>query len=135
LSFPTSFPHFKPTERAILERYIANGAPQGEWTIDYRLPILEKDVPAELQGAERDMWIALHQKRIDALVEQPSRVFIIEVKERVTSTAVGQLLVYSHLYREQTFDARPIELVLVAGEDDAITHAAIEAQGINVIVV
>jgi len=81
------------------------------------------------------MWIALHQKRIDALVQTPGTVFIIEVKERVTSTAVGQLLVYKHLYQQQTRDARPIELVLLAGEDDPIAHAAIEAQGITVIVV
>jgi hypothetical protein len=135
MAFPERFPHFKPAERAILERYFSKGAPLGDWTIDYRLPVLEKDVPATLLGSDRDMWIALHQKRIDALVEQPSRVFIIEVKERVTSTAVGQLLVYAHIYREQTGDVRPLELVLVAGEDDPIAHAAIEAQGVTVIVV
>jgi len=135
MTFPRSFPHFQPEERAILERYIANGAPQGDWTCDYRLAILEKDVPAALQGSDRDMWIALHQKRIDALVQTPNTVYIIEVKERVTSTAVGQLLVYAHLYKSQTLDARPIELVLVAGADDPIAHAAIEAQGITVLVV
>jgi hypothetical protein len=135
MPFPTSYPHFKPAERAILERYIANGAPSGDWTCDYRLQVLEKHVPRCFQGSERGMWIALHQKRIDALVQTPTRVFIIEVKERVTSTAVGQLLVYAQLYREQTGDARPIELVLVAGEDDPIAHAAIEAQGITVLVV
>ena len=135
MAFPVRFPHFQPVEEAILKRYIANGAPVGDWTCDYRLPILEKDVPAALQGSDRDMWIALHQKRIDALVEQTNQVFIIEVKDRVTSTAVGQLLVYAHIYKSQTLDSRPIELVLVAGEDDPIAHAAIEAQGITVIVV
>jgi len=135
MAFPERYPHFQPLEEAILKRYIANGAPQGDWVCDYRLAILEKDVPAALQGSDRDMWIALHQKRIDALVQTPGTVFIIEVKERVTSTAVGQLLVYKHLYQQQTRDARPIELVLLAGEDDPIAHAAIEAQGITVIVV
>jgi nicotinamide riboside kinase len=134
MAFPVRFPHFQPVEEAILKRYIANGAPSGDWTTDYRLAILEKDVPATLQGSDRDMWIALHQKRIDALVETPTTVYIIEVKARVTSTAVGQLLVYAHLYKSQTLDSRPIELVLVAGEDDPIAHQAIEAQGVTVIV-
>jgi hypothetical protein len=135
MAFPRSFPHFKPAEQASLERYIANGAPSGDWTCDYRLPVLEQHVPAHLQGSDRDAWIALHQKRIDALVETPTAVYIIEVKTRVTSTAVGQLIVYKYLYKQQTGDARPVELVLLAGEDDAILHAAIEAQGITVLVV
>lgn len=72
------------------------------------------------------------RKRIDILAWQGTQPFIIEVKERVTPAAVGQILTYRHLWLEEFPDAPDPRLVVVGRYSDDDTLRAAQAQGITV---
>lgn len=70
--------------------------------------------------------------RIDILAWRGTQPVIIEVKQRVTPAALGQILTYKHYVLEEFPDAPDPELVVVGreGNDDAIV--ALQAHGITV---
>lgn len=72
------------------------------------------------------------QKRIDILATQGAQPILIEVKQRVTPAALGQILTYRHHYVEENPDAPDPELWVVGRESDADTLAALNAHGITV---
>lgn len=71
------------------------------------------------------------QKRIDILAYRGTQAVIIEVKQRVTPAALGQILTYRHHFLEEAPDAPEPELVVVGRESDADTLAALSAHGIT----
>lgn len=72
------------------------------------------------------------QKRIDALAYRGGRVTIIEVKDRATFAAVGQIVSYNVLWQRE-FPAVPVEqLILVCNRADHDTIDAAQKTGIRV---
>ncbi len=72
------------------------------------------------------------QKRIDILAYRGPQPVIIEVKQRVTPAALGQILTYRHHFLEGAPDAPDPELVIVGRESDDDTLSAITAHGVTV---
>jgi hypothetical protein len=72
------------------------------------------------------------QKRIDLLAYRGTQPIIIEVKQRVTPAALGQILTYRHHFLEESPDAPEPELWVVGRESDADTLAALTAHGVTV---
>lgn len=72
------------------------------------------------------------RKRIDILAWRGSQPVIIEVKQRVTPAALGQILTYRHHFLEDFPDAAEPELVVVGRESDADTLAALQAHNVTV---
>lgn len=72
------------------------------------------------------------QKRIDILAYRGPQPIIIEVKQRVTPAALGQILTYRHHFMEEVPDAPDPELVVVGRESDADTIAALNAHDVTV---
>lgn len=72
------------------------------------------------------------QKRIDILAFRGAQPVIIEVKQRVTPAALGQILTYRHHYVEENPDAPEPELYIVGRQSDADTNAVLSAHGITV---
>jgi len=125
----------KPDEVEILKRYLSSVAPPGTWTIDYRWPMTDREVPQDLVGGARDMFVATHQKRSEAVCVSGSTVWIVEVKPRVNSSALGQLLNYRDLARRVFASNYNIRMVCVAGADDSLVSPSLRAQGIEVVIV
>jgi len=73
---------------------------------------------------ERRLRAALYAKRIDALGLRPHQTWLIEVKEHVRPSALGQLLVYIPLLAQRFPALPPARPVLVAATFDADTAAA-----------
>lgn len=71
------------------------------------------------------------RKRIDILAWRGSQPVIIEVKQRVTPAALGQILTYKHHFLEDFPDAAEPELVVVGRESDQDTLAALAAHNIT----
>ena len=72
------------------------------------------------------MWRANTAKRIDALAELEDSIWIIEVSDRPGMRALGQLITYQSLWREDPKIDKPVTLVLVSSsvdEDIAIASA------------
>jgi hypothetical protein len=72
------------------------------------------------------------RKRIDILAWRGSQPVIIEVKQRVTPAALGQILTYRHHFLEENPDAAEPDLVVVGRESDADTLAALGAHNVTV---
>lgn len=72
------------------------------------------------------------QKRIDILAYRGRQPVIIEVKQRVTPAALGQILTYRHHFLEESPDAPEPELVVVGRESDADTLATLGVHNVTV---
>lgn len=72
------------------------------------------------------------QKRIDIVGMRGRQPVLVEVKQRVTPAALGQILTYRHHYLEDVPDAPEPELVVVGRESDADTIAALTAHNVTV---
>ena len=71
----------------------------------------EKDQPYPMQM----MWVSLTQKRIDVVGYRPNETWLIEVKDRPTTAAVGQCLSYKILYDIDFAPSSPPIPCLIAG--------------------
>ncbi len=71
----------------------------------------DKDQSFELQ----QMWVSLTQKRIDVVGYRPGEVWLIEVKDRPTTAAIGQALSYKILYERDYGLLSLVVPCLVAG--------------------
>jgi hypothetical protein len=72
------------------------------------------------------------KKRIDILAWRGTTPVIVEVKQRVTPAALGQILTYRFHFREEFPDAPEPDLVVVGRESDPDTLVALQAHGITV---
>lgn len=87
--------------------------------------------PSHLPAIQRQTTLNT-QKRIDILAFQGARPIIIEVKQRVTPAALGQILTYRHHYVEENPDAPEPDLWIVGRASDADTLAVLRAHSITV---
>lgn len=72
------------------------------------------------------------RKRIDVLAWQGSSPTIIEVKERITPAALGQILTYRQLFMEELPDAPDPRLVVIGRYSDDETIRSLNAHGVDV---
>lgn len=87
--------------------------------------------PTHLPAIQRQTTLNT-QKRIDILAYRGAQPIIIEVKQRVTPAALGQILTYRHHFVEENPDAPEPELYIVGRQSDADTNAALGAHNITV---
>ena len=64
----------------------------------------------------QEMATALTQRRLDVLVVDGDAVTIVEIKQRASTSAVGQLLTYRELYRVYIDAAAAPSLAIIAAE-------------------
>lgn len=108
------YPHMKPQEVVLWDRFLGH-MPWDAERIRYDVRVGEGEAPpSDAPAWARKMVWALSTKRIDALVHTPQEIVIVEVKQRASLSAVGQLLGYLALYTRQERPRKPIRLVCVA---------------------
>ena len=88
-----------------------------------------------LTEAEKRNIIERHAMRIDAVVYTDSCIWLLEVKDRVRKSAIGQLLVYKEWFEKNYRPVLPIRLAIVAAVDDVMVRAVAEKLGIQVFLV
>jgi len=76
------------------------------------------------------MWRANTAKRADAIADLANEVWIIEVATRPGLRAIGQLLTYQYLWREDPKIEKPNKMVLVCQDFDKDLFAAAARSGI-----
>lgn len=64
-----------------------------------------------------DMARSLTQRRVDVVASLPDQTWLLEIKDRSGTTAVGQLLTYKTLYELQ-FPTRPSPLLGIIARQD-----------------
>lgn len=116
------FVHMAPNDKAIWTRYLMNGGNQAApFLYDHRVGN-GITMPAGSGRIAEATAYALTTKRIDALSYRASVWTIYEVKQRAGLTAIGQLIGYRELLREQIQPADFIALVLVTDEAQPDMH-------------
>jgi hypothetical protein len=108
--------HYKEFDRITFSKRIGQGA-----DID----------PTTIPAVQRATAFST-KKRIDILAWRATQPVIIEVKQSVTPSALGQILTYLHHFGEEFPDAPIPELVVVGRESDRDTIAALNANGVTV---
>lgn len=81
------------------------------------------------------MWLRNTQKRIDVLIEEETRWIIIELRARAQASAVGRLLQYFDLFKDDPPNNKPIFLRLITNNEDRDTKRLAEKMGIDFVVV
>jgi len=121
------FPHLLPNEEKIWVRFLQI---YGDQFKNYRYDVRVGrgvDPGPRYEWKWRKLAIMLTQKRIDVVAERDGEVWIFEVKPDAGLSAIGQVLSYRVLYREQFKERRPIKLAIVTTRvDDDIREVAKE---------
>ena len=81
------------------------------------------------------MLLENRAKRIEGVLETATEVWLVEAKDRVSSDALGALLLYERLYRQHFPTGKLLVKVCVADVDDVVARPALEAFGVRVFVI
>lgn len=110
------FPGMLPREIVVLKSWLS--IHEGEYDrFDYNLRLGKGDDPGNtFPDNIRKMAVENTQKRVDAVAWKGTLPTIIEVKDRATASAIGQLVTYRALWL-QTFPSGPSpKMLLVANK-------------------
>jgi hypothetical protein len=80
---------------------------------------LADELPAIEDANQMLGWIRNTQKRADVMIERAARVDLIELRYNASSNAVGRLLMYWKLLREDNPFRKPIRPILVTNRFDS----------------
>ena len=94
----------------------------------------QTEVPEGTSPEMALMWLRNTQKRIDVLIEEEKKWVIIELRSRAQASAVGRLLQYFNLWKEDPPDKKIVELNLVTDTVDQDTKNLAEKLGITFVV-
>lgn len=129
------YPHMKPADVAILERFIAR-FPDAFQKCAYSVPVgtglaPEDFAAAGLSPAENYNY----QRKIDVLGYAEGVYTIIELKPRASTAAVGQVKGYGTLFRRDYKHAGPLRLMIATDQLMPEMEFLAKNEGVNLIVV
>jgi len=117
------YPHMRIWEEQIMDSWHAKNLFPAKWSYDVPLKVRKGDFPTLMSENEKALWNRLTSKRIDAVAETPSNIYVIEIKDRLRPSAVGQALTYKTLYEEQFKPEKPvIATILTKLSDPDMKH-------------
>ena len=107
------YPHMAGEDVPIWERYLAE-RPNWADSVEYDVEV----GPAELTGVQETPFAVavaerLSRRRIDAVASVGDEVWVIEVKPRLSMSALGQVLVYRHWLRNEIGASRRVMALIV----------------------
>lgn len=112
------YPHMFPNDIIIWERFLLKHA--NEFTgFDYDIKV--GSVPKFPDGLDTGIYKAgeiLWKKRIDAVGHKADELIIIEVKPNAGPSAIGQVLGYVQLYRDEIKPAQKVSGMIVTDRPD-----------------
>ena len=120
-------------ESAILHDWlVARGAEYDEIAISVRLGA-GAAVDATLPENYQRMASTVSRHRADAIARRGDLITIIEAKERVTSSVLGQLRTYRRLYLEDHPETAEVRMLAVGRRGADETIRVLRAEGVDVI--
>lgn len=128
----TRFPQMTVNESSIVHQWLLAHADEYD-DVDFNPHVGNSlSLGPEYDETTQRQAALLSQKRIDILAFKGNEVTIIEVKLRISLSALGQLLGYSLLYQMEHPETGAVHLVAIA--HDALIDAAevLQAHGVHV---
>ena len=126
------YPHMRIWETQIMDAWHAKNLFPAKWTYDVPLKIRKAEYPTLMSDNEKALWNRLTSKRIDAVAETVGNIYVIEIKDRLRPSAVGQALTYKTLYEEQFAPHKPVITTIVTELGDLDMQHVCDAYNIKV---
>lgn len=118
---------------AIWRRFLRHDHPQIV-SVAYDVRVgQERVLPDNTEPEFVSMWATLTKKRVDAVVETPLQLWIIEVKPVASMAALGQALTYALLYRREFAAKKPVVPVVVCDHLDVDLPPVYKTLGVGVV--
>lgn len=133
---PLSFyPHMKPADVLIWERYLA-AFPNAYETVQYDFlvgspPLFDTTVNPETGGSDE----ALYKRKIDVVGWRKGAIDVIELKPNAGPSALGQVLGYLHLYVRDEHPTEPVHAVLITDRINTDMEELATKMGVRLIVI
>jgi hypothetical protein len=126
------FPESSGRETEVIRDYLVHHQVDFDRiTLNYRVGQGQTPDPTHLAGVQANT-VRSSKKRIDILAWSGSQPTLVEVKERVTPAALGQIKTYRQLFLEENPDVAEPRLVVVGRYSDPDTLRTLQAEGIDV---
>lgn len=124
-------PHMLAPDIPVWYRFLTTAA--GEFISLYYDCLLGGETlsASDEQDPMKRMWRDLTAKRADAIAETNTNVWIIEVSAYPGMRALGQLMTYQNLWRQDPKIDKPDQMILVADQVDPDIGPAMESYGIS----
>ena len=125
------FRHYKPDELELAKDFVRRAMLPGEYYFDYYLLTEAARRIAEEQAPPMLKDVVPWMMRVDCVVFIGRKVWIIEFKDRLRPSGLGQLVTYEKLWKEQYGANRPVILGYVARVDNPDMHSTLDEKGIR----
>ena len=129
------YPHMTQEESDVWSRFIQENPGRFDST-DYDFRVGEGvQVNSEWPVTYQNMATALSQKRIDVVAWKNEKPTIVEVKQRVGLSTLGQVLGYQVLFKKDLPAVKVPELLVVCSVLEVDDEKVLSSYGIPVVVV
>lgn len=108
-------PHLLEVDTPVWYRFLENHRPE---TLNLYYDVLlgmHNMTRGQLKDSMQRMWYYANAKRVDAVIETPTEIWLIEVSNILAIRAIGQALSYSVMYSQDPI-VRKIERPILVGE-------------------
>jgi hypothetical protein len=126
------YPHMRPWEERIMDKFHRQGILLATWDYDVPLKVRKTARPPNITEREAALWDHITAKRVDAVAETDAHIYVIEIKDRLRPSAVGQALTYKYLYEEQFSPLKPVVATIVTEFGDPDMQAVCKHYNIRV---
>lgn len=131
-SLLAKYPHMQPLDVAVWERFIQVN-PDYFDRVDYDVPVGTGATPHPDHAPEIQYdHTILTQKKIDVVGYRRSEITLVEIKPIANMRALGQILTYAHLYKDDHPEVGSLILVVLAGEIERELEAIYAAHGVQI---
>uniref|UniRef100_A0A6H1ZZ12 Uncharacterized protein n=1 Tax=viral metagenome TaxID=1070528 RepID=A0A6H1ZZ12_9ZZZZ len=114
-----------------MKKFLRDESLKGKWDFDFRLGYKLSEAEKLLPLTEQKMIESLRERRIDAICETEDTIWILEVKDKLRPSGLGQLTTYEHLYKTKFRPIKKIRLGYIAAIDDPTMHDVLHAKGVT----
>jgi len=112
------YPHFRPEETAIWERFIIK-FPNYFESVDYDLKVgTPREYPEGYPFGLSEAMRELSKKRIDVVGYSGKKVYIVEVEPNAGHPGIGQVLSVTELYKREHPDVEKVVPVLITDREN-----------------
>lgn len=94
-----------------------------------------RDAGMDVAAGDAALWFTLTAKRADVVVQLPSEVWLVELRDAAQASAIGRLLLYRRLWGQDPPFPVPLVPVLVTNARDPDVEDEAELHGIRYVVV
>lgn len=92
------------------------------------------EIPPGTSAELAFMWERNNQKRADAIIEAPTEIWLVELRNAASLNAIGRLEGYQDLLQPDAPWNKPIVPYLVTNHEDRDVRASAEKRGIRYLV-